>query len=98
MTSVLRTLSVAILFCLAPALAFAASNVNVNTASKQELLDGLEGLSEKQAESIIKYREQEGAIVHLHELDTIDGVGRELIEPNYNRLTVGDVNWGDKKS
>ncbi|HSR63818.1 MAG TPA: helix-hairpin-helix domain-containing protein [Gammaproteobacteria bacterium] len=93
-----RSLLVASLLCLVPALAFAADNVNVNTASKQELLDGLKGITEKQADAIIEYRNKQGPIVVLNELDTIDGIGRELIEPNYNRLTVGDVNWGNKKS
>ena len=73
-----------------------ATQVNLNTASKDELLKGIEGLSEKQADAIIQYREKEGVIVKVPELLNI-GVGRDIIEPNYNKLTVGDVDWGKKK-
>ncbi len=74
-----------------------AAQVNLNTASKNELLKGIEGLSEKQAEAIIQYREKEGVIVKVPELLDI-GIGRDVIESNFNKLTVGDVNWGDKKN
>ena len=73
-----------------------ATQVNLNSASKDELLKGIEGLSEKQAEAIIQYREKEGVFVKVPELLHI-GIGSDIIEPNYNKLTVGDVNWGDKK-
>ena len=74
-----------------------ANQVNLNTASKDELLKGLNGLTEAQADAIIQYREKEGVFVKVPELLHI-GIGREIIEPNYNKLTVGDVDWGDKKS
>ena len=73
-----------------------ATQVNLNTASKDELMNGIAGLSEKQAEAIIQYREKEGAFVKVPELLHI-GIGRDIIEPNYNKLTVGDVDWGKKK-
>ena len=73
-----------------------ANQVNLNTASKEELLKGLKGLTEEQADAIIQYREKEGVFVKVPELLHI-GIGRDIIEPNYKKLTVGDVDWGDKK-
>ena len=73
-----------------------ANQVNLNKASKDELLKGLDGLTEAQADAIIQYREKEGVFVKLPELLHI-GIGKDIIEPNYNKLTVGDVDWGDKK-
>lgn len=73
-----------------------ANQVNLNEASKDVLLKELKGLTNEQADAIIKYREEEGAFVKVPELLHI-GIGRDIIEPNYNKLTVGDVDWGDKK-
>ena len=73
-----------------------ANQVNLNKASKDELLKGLDGLTEAQADAIIQYREKEGVFVKVPELLHI-GIGKDIIEPNYNKLTVGDVDWGDKK-
>lgn len=86
-------LTVAIAGLSLPAL---ANQVNLNTASKDELLKGLDGLTEAQADAIIQYREKEGVFVKVPELLHI-GIGKDIIEPNYNKLTVGDVDWGDKK-
>ena len=73
-----------------------ANQVNLNTASKDELIKGLDGLTEKQAQAIIDYRDKEGAFVKIPELLHI-GIGREIIEPNYNKLTVGNATMSDKK-
>lgn len=73
-----------------------ANQINLNTASKDELLKGIEGLTEEQAEAIIDYREKEGVFVKVPELLHI-GIGRDIIGPNYNKLTVGDVSAADKK-
>ena len=74
-----------------------ANQVNLNTASKDELMKGITGLSEKQAQAIIDYREKEGAFVKVPELLHI-GIGRDIIAPNYEKLSVGDATAADKKS
>ena len=73
-----------------------ANQVNLNEASKDVLLKELKGLTKEQADAIIKYRNEKGAFVKVPELLHI-GVGADVIEPNYNKLTVGDADWGDKK-
>lgn len=79
-----------------PALLLAAP-VNINTADKQQLLNELDNVTEHQAEALINYRNREGAIVGLFELYNVEGLGRDFISPNHSKMTVGDVNWGDKK-
>ena len=73
-----------------------ATQVNLNEASKDVLLKELNGLTGEQADAIIKYREEKGAFVKVPELLHL-GIGADVIEPNYNKLTVGDADWGDKK-
>ncbi len=67
-----------------------ANQVNLNTASKDELLSAIKGLSTEQADAIIQYREEVGAFVKIPQLLHV-GVDRDVIEPNYNNLTVGDA-------
>ena len=73
-----------------------ANQVNLNTASKGELMKGITGLSEKQAQAIIDYREKEGVFAKVPELLHI-GIGRDIIAPNYEKLSVGDATAADKK-
>ena len=72
-----------------------AAQINVNEASKDDLLKGISGLTEKQAEAIVQYRNDHGAIVKLHELYML-GVSPDVIESNYAKLSVGGATWGDK--
>ncbi len=74
-----------------------ANQVNLNTATKDELLKGISGLSEKQAGAIIEYREEHGVFVKVPELLHI-GIGSDIIGPNYEKLSVGDAHAGQKKS
>jgi competence ComEA-like helix-hairpin-helix protein len=73
-----------------------ANEVNLNKASKDELLKGIIGLTEKQANAIIEYREKEGVFMKVPELLHI-GIGPDIIGPNYNNLSVGGAGAGDKK-
>lgn len=87
----------AVALTVAPMLAFAAQ-VDVNKASKDELLKGLEGITEQQADAIIKYRDKNGPFIKLNELTFVEGVDRELIMPNYDKLSIGNVTAADKKN
>ncbi len=80
-------------------LAFANSNkVNINTASKTELMNDLTGISSQQADAIIKYRQNSGAFLDLQDLLFAKGVGRKFIMSNYDKMTVGKVNGSDRKN
>lgn len=72
-----------------------ANEVNLNEASKDELLKGITGLSAAQADAIIQYREKEGVFMKVPELLHI-GIGSDIIWPNYNNLSVGGATAGKK--
>jgi competence ComEA-like helix-hairpin-helix protein len=93
----LKKVICAVALAATPMLAF-ATQVDVNKAGKDELMKGLQGITEQQADAIIKYREKHGPFIKLNELTFVEGVGRELILPNYDRLTIGNVTAADKKN
>lgn len=72
-----------------------ANEVNLNEASKDELLKGITGLTAAQADAIIQYREKEGVFMKVPELLHI-GIGADIIGPNYNNLSVGSATAANK--
>jgi len=44
------------------------------------------------------YRDKHGPFIKLHELTFVEGVDRELIMPNYDKMTIGNVTAADKKN
>lgn len=80
-----------------PALA-GEGKVNINKADSRTLTGELEGLSQSQAEKIIKHREKNGPFVGLYELNAIDGIDQDFFVDNYDKMELGDVSMADKKS
>ncbi len=64
-----------------------ASKVNVNEASKSDLLT-LTGVSAGMAQRIIAYREAHGPFKRVHDLVKVEGFSKDVIERNHGRLTV----------
>ena len=67
-----------------------AEVVNINTADKESLMLAIKGVSEKRAEAIIAYREENGPFKSVEELSEVKGIGLATIESNYENLTVID--------
>ena len=67
-----------------------AEVVNINTADKESLMLAIKGVSEKRAEAIIAYREENGPFKSVEELSEVKGIGSATIESNYENLTVID--------
>ncbi len=61
--------------------------VNINTASKEELLT-LSGVGESKALAIIKYREENGAFETLEDIKKVSGIGDSLFEKIKDSITV----------
>ncbi len=61
--------------------------VNVNTASEQELAK-VEGLGAKHAASIVKYREKNGAFKSISDLSKVPGMGPRVMKRVQDRLAV----------
>lgn len=77
--------SVALALALASQLAAAA--VNLNTATKDELV-ALSGIGPAKAQAIIDYRSQHGGFKSLDELKDVKGIGARQFEKLKPELTV----------
>ena len=71
------------------------ARININKASKEELMT-LPGVGESRAESIIKYREQQGAFQSIEEIMQVSGIKEGLFEKIKDFITIyfkGDYSW-----
>ena len=85
----LQSLFLALLLAV-PVYLAAADRININTATKEELMSEIKGVGEKRAEAIIVYREQNGAFKSIEELANVSGVGQSIVDANRDALSVGE--------
>jgi len=62
--------------------AWATEAVNINTASAEELAEGLKGVGLAKAEAIVSYRESNGQFKHIDELVNVKGIGIRTVDIN----------------
>ena len=55
------------------------NKININTATKEDLMK-IDGIGEKMAERIIKYRKKNGPFSNIEELKDISGIGENKFE------------------
>jgi competence protein ComEA len=70
-----------------PAKTKAEARVNINEASKAELMK-LAGVGPGGAQKIIEYRDTHGPFKKAQDLEKVDGVGKGVIEKNAGRIVV----------
>lgn len=69
---------------------WAAAAVNLNTATKDELI-ALPGIGPAKAQAILDYRHANGAFKSVEELKDVKGIGAKRFEKLKADLTVGPV-------
>ena len=67
---------------------FALAALNLNTATKEELV-ALSGIGPARAQAILDYRSQHGAFKSVDELKDVKGIGARRFEKLKPELTVG---------
>ena len=66
-----------------------AGPVNINIADASTLAASIQGVGEKRAQAIVKYREEHGPFKTVDSLAQVNGIGAAIVEKNRDNLTVG---------
>lgn len=64
-----------------------AAKVNLNTASKEELMS-LRGIGEARAEDIIRYREERGGFERIEDVMNVSGIKDAAFQKIKENITV----------
>ena len=65
-----------------------AEPVNINSANAAELSANINGVGEKKAEAIIKYRENHGPFKKIEDLMKVQGIGPGIFAKNQDNLKL----------
>ncbi|MEH6576487.1 MAG: helix-hairpin-helix domain-containing protein [Amphritea sp.] len=86
----LKALLLSCLMILATPL-YADGKVNINTATVEQLADGLNGVGENKAKAIVAYREEHGPYASVEDLTQVKGIGAGLLKKNRQVITLTDT-------
>lgn len=86
MKTLLQTLLIAFWIALAP-VGF-ASDININTASAEELAAELKGVGLNKAKAIVAYREEYGSFKSVDELSGVKGIGLKTVDANREAIRL----------
>jgi len=70
--------------------AWSADKVNINSATAEQLGQGLTGVGPAKAKAIVKHRDENGPFTSIEDLALVKGIGNATVEGNRDRMTVGD--------
>ncbi|TXK93440.1 competence protein ComEA [Methylococcaceae bacterium CS1] len=68
-----------------------AEPVNINKASADEIAASLNGVGDKKAQEIVKYRETQGPFKSANELVNVKGIGDKTIAKNKGNIKIGSI-------
>ena len=71
------------------AVAFADEPIDINTASAEMLAETIDGVGERRADAIVRYREQHGPFASVEELVEVSGIGPKILERSRDKLIAG---------
>lgn len=66
----------------------AVEKVDINTADAATLDRSLDGVGEKKAAAIVKYRTEHGPFKKIEDLDQVAGIGASIITKNRDRIII----------
>ena len=69
-------------------IAIQSTQININTASAEQLAAAISGIGLKKANAIVAYRQQHGPFKKLEELANIKGIGEKTIAKNRDKMRV----------
>lgn len=64
------------------------AQVNINSASAEEIAEVLVGIGAAKAEAIVAYREQNGGFKSVEELTEVKGIGEATLTKNKDRIVL----------
>ena len=56
------------------------NNININTATVEELSENLSGVGESIAKRIVEYREHNGEFTNIEDIKNVSGIGDKMFE------------------
>lgn len=62
--------------------------VNINTATAEELSKVLTGIGMSKAKKIVEYREKFGPFVSIEQLKEVSGIGQATLDKNIGKITL----------
>lgn len=65
-----------------------AGPVDINTADAGTLAGSIDGVGERKAQAIIRYRQENGPFASVDELARVKGIGMKTVDNNRANLTV----------
>jgi competence protein ComEA len=66
----------------------AASPININQATAQQLADNLKGVGLKKAQAIVQYRDKIGGFQNQNQLLNVKGIGAATLEKNEGNILL----------
>ena len=75
---------------------WAADQVNINTATAEEIAEVLTGVGLSKAEKIVEYRNANGPFVHIDELVNVKGIGLRTVDKNREAIVLGESGQTDE--
>lgn len=66
----------------------AASTININTASAEQLADTLSGIGLSKAKAIVAFRKTHGPFKSVEDLTAVKGIGERTVKRNQSRIRI----------
>lgn len=72
--------------------AFAATQVNINTADAETIAKSLDGIGLTKAKAIVAYREEHGPFKNVDDLSQVKGIGPATLQRNHDAIMLSGDN------